>query len=147
MRDVFVATTWRERRWLFGRILPVVLMDRAVWYLTLLGCSFLLLSATMAIIAQGPRPVSTILAVAAVGGLLLMTALTIAAMKITGAELVQQLLRLEKCGCCGHPKSTPAGRSERHHPRASRRFTCTECGSSWGGGRADFGDEPYSEAA
>ena len=68
--------------------------------------------------------------------------------KLIRVELIQHLLRLERCGCCAQRRTFGvAGNSNAHRSPARDGWTCSECGATWWAGQADRSGLVYRDAA
>ncbi len=147
--EVITRLDSRERRWLARRLLHEMLWDRRFTRFAMVGGSLLLLAGTLWAVPGRvvPAPNWLLGSLGVLGG----GFLSIAVHGWFGTlrtELVQHLLRLERCGCCAHPKGVGVTFDARDPwPRSSLRWTCSECGAAWGGGHEDFQEIEYREAA
>ncbi len=62
-------------------------------------------------------------------------------------SLMQHLLVLRRCGCCGHPEKDRGPRLSSVQPFACRTWRCVECGSEWVGTGAFVDAETRRDAA
>ncbi|MBC04014.1 MAG: hypothetical protein CMJ34_12045 [Phycisphaerae bacterium] len=143
--EVFPRLGPRERRWLLRSIVHELFHDRRIGGIALLGGSLFLLGIIFCIAGgtELPVPIGFAAGVTVVGAVLLSIGLH-GWIKLVRKELVQFLLRLDRCGCCAHKKVDDCAGA---HDRAIRGWTCSECGSTWWAGRIDRGGFVSRDAA
>ncbi|MEE2896203.1 MAG: hypothetical protein VX726_10745 [Planctomycetota bacterium] len=123
----------RERWWLVRCLGQELVNDRTTNLLVLGGGSMVLLAVVLGLVKGGPVP-APIPVIAGLGGIGLLLLVIAAARwrRLLRSEVVQYLLRLDRCGCCAHPLATTPGELRARESSAVQRRVCPECGALWG---------------
>ena len=147
MGEVIRQIDARERRWLLRCIRHELLHDLRVGGTLVLGLASSLLG--ISFLAVGERAIPLPVEISLVGiaiGLILMGGAMRIWLRLVRVEVVQYLLRLDRCGCCAHKRF-----SEKpivfHVQPGGHGWTCTECGSTWWAGQADRSGLIHRDAA
>jgi len=129
----------RERRWILRSILHELLHDRRTCFWSMIGGSLAMLGVLLLAIDEQVIPVPVELSLTAVViGVVLIAVSLHAWVKLIRTELVQYLLRLDRCGCCAQPRTFGiAGRSNPLRSQSVNGWTCSECGATWWAGQVD----------
>ena len=94
-----------------------------------------------------PVPAEAALGLSGIGMVLLGIALR-GWTKFARVEIVQYLLRLDRCGCCAQKRAVNmSGIFQQSRPDGSPGWTCSECGATWWAGRADRSGQVYRDVA
>ena len=139
----------RERRWLFRSILHELFHDRRTCFLMMIGASLSILGVILLAVDEQVIPVPVELSLMGIGiGAVLIAISMHSWAKLIRVELIQHLLRLERCGCCAQRRTFGvAGNSNAHRSPARDGWTCSECGATWWAGQADRSGLVYRDAA
>lgn len=139
----------RERRWVLRGLIHELLGAGQINRIGAVGGSILLLLAVLLSVPDRlvPSPMPILMGMAMIGGGVTMVAI-FGWYRIIQDGSSQLVLRLERCGCCGHPAPPRTMGASAIEPRATHSWRCTECGAGWVGANAWFEDiEPLREAA
>ncbi|MAC18302.1 MAG: hypothetical protein CMJ23_01255 [Phycisphaerae bacterium] len=148
-REILSRLDRRERRWVLRGVIHELFNAGQTNRIGAVGGSILLLAAVLLCVPDGlvPSPMLLLMGMALIGG-----GVTVVAMfgwyRVMRDGSSQLVLRLERCGCCGHPAPPMTADMSVIEPRATHSWRCSECGAGWVGANAWFEDiEPFREAA
>lgn len=148
-REIFSRLDRRERKWVLRGIVHELLGAVQINRIGAVGGSILLLVAVLVCVPDDlvPSPLPLLMGLGMIGGGVSMVAI-VGWFRIVRDGSSQLVLRLERCGCCGHHAPPRHSVIPGIEPRAVRSWRCSECGAGWIGANAWFGDaETRREAA
>lgn len=138
----------RERRWLRRRLMHESLFDPRAGLVAIFAATSGLAAAILPFAQGVPLARNATVHAALLGLALGLGCVTVAWWtRLALASLMQHLLVLRRCGCCGHPEQDRGPALATEAPFACRTWRCVECGAEWIGTGTFLDAETRRDAA